>query len=147
MLSALVSALRRAVHAIVSSNTPAQLAAGFTLGMMIGLMPKGNLIALSLFVLVFSLRCGKGISLLAALLFTCLSPLVDPLAHQVGLFVLSAPAMQANYASMFTLPLGPWWGFHNTVVTGSLLIGLALAFPTQWFATRCFAMLPQGANP
>jgi uncharacterized protein (TIGR03546 family) len=143
MLSGFVSPFRRTLHALVASNAPSQLAAGFTLGMVIGLVPKGNLIALSLFVLVFSLRCNKGLSLLAAVLFTFASPWTDPLAHKIGLAVLSMPSMQGNYASMFTLPLGPWWGFHNTVVTGSLLIGLYAAYPVYWLMTVLFSRLPR----
>jgi uncharacterized protein (TIGR03546 family) len=138
MLSALVAPVRRAVHALVGSHSPAELAAGFTLGMMIGFMPKTNLIALSLCVLIFSLRCNKGIVLASAVLFTCLAPWTDPFAHKLGLAALRMPALQANYASVFSLPLGPWFGFHNTVVAGSLLMGLYLAYPVFWLSkTTC----------
>ena len=147
MLSTLVSPFRILIHALVASNTSAQLAAGFTLGMMIGFVPKGNLIALSLFVLVFSLRCNKGFALIAAVLFTCVGTWTDPFAHKVGLMVLSMPSMQANYASMFTLPLGPWWGFHNTVVVGSLLMSLYLAYPVYWLVSRTFVLLPRERTP
>jgi uncharacterized protein (TIGR03546 family) len=147
MLSTLVSPIRICVRALVASNTPAQIAAGFTLGMMIGFVPKSNLIALSLFVLVFSIRCNKGFALLAAVLFTCVATWTDPFAHKVGLMALSMPSMQANYASMFTLPLGPWWGFHNTVVVGSLLLGLYLAYPVYWLVSRSFGFLPRETTP
>ena len=147
MLTTLVSPFRSFVRALVASNSPEQLAAGFTLGMMIGFVPKANLIALSLFVLVFSIRCNKGVALLAALLFTCVATWTDPFAHKLGNLVLTMPSMQAKYASMFTLPLGPWWGFHNTVVMGALLLGLYLAYPVYWFVSRTFALLPRETTP
>jgi multisubunit Na+/H+ antiporter MnhE subunit len=34
--------------------------------------------------------------------------------------------------------LGPWLGFNNTIVTGSLLLGLYLAYPVYWLTRRLF---------
>jgi uncharacterized protein (TIGR03546 family) len=143
MFSTLVSPLRAFVRALVASNSPEQLAVGFTLGMMVGFVPKANLIALSLFVLVFSIRCNKGFALVAAVLFTCVATWTDPFTHKLGMMVLSMPSMQVNYASMFALPLGPWWGFHNTVVVGSLLLGLYIAYPVYSLVSRTLALLPR----
>jgi uncharacterized protein (TIGR03546 family) len=132
MLSAVVGPFRRVAKLLMATHSPGQLAAGFTLGMIIGVMPKTNLIALSLCVAMFSLRCNKGLGLMSALAFSCIAGWSDPFAHKLGLTVLSAPSLQANYASVYMLPLGPWWGFHNTVVCGSLLMGLYAAYPVHW---------------
>src|SRR5438105_1360138 len=127
MLSATIVGMRRVARALMASNAPGQLAAGFTIGIMIGLVPKGNLIALSLCVLLFSIRCNKGIGLLAAIGFSFVTPLTDPFAHRLGMAALELRPLQAAYASLFNLPLGPWLGFNNTVVAGSLLLGVYLA--------------------
>jgi len=145
MFSALVAPIRQVVHALVAANSPSQLAAGFALGMIIGFLPKGNLIALSLCVLLFSLRCNKGLALVAAVLFSCVATWIDPFAHKVGLAVLSMPSMQANYALAFALPLGPWLGFHNTVVTGSLMMGLYAAYPVFWLTKTFCAVIQRRA--
>jgi len=144
MLSAIVAPVRKILQALVASNSPSQLAAGFTLGMIIGIMPKGNLIALSLFVLIFSLRCNKGLSLVAAVLFSCVTMWSDPFAHKLGLVLLSEPSMQANYASVFALPLGPWFGFHNTAVMGSLAMGLYAAYPVHWVVRTICGAIQRG---
>lgn len=147
MFSAIVAPFRRIAQALMASNSPSELAAGVTLGMVIGLVPKSNLIALSLCVLLFSLRCNKGLALLAAFAFTCLAPWIDPFAHRLGQMVLTAPSLQANYASVFSLPLGPWIGFHNTVVAGSLLIGMYAAYPVHWLVqTVCAAIYRRAAT-
>ena len=124
---------------LLASNAPSQLAAGFTLGMVIGLVPKGNLIALSLCVLLFSIRCNKGLGFLAAVAFSFVGPLTDPFAHRLGLAALGLRPLQATYASIFNLPFGPWLGFNNTVVVGSLLIGIYLAYPVYWTTKQLFA--------
>jgi uncharacterized protein (TIGR03546 family) len=132
MLSFIVRPLRTAISALLAGDSPRQLAAGFAIGMVLGLVPKGNLIALSLCVLVFSLRVNTSLALLAAVAFSWAGALLDPFANKLGLQVLGIDSMQATYASVFNLPLGPWLGFNNTVVTGSLLIGLYFAYPVYW---------------
>ena len=132
MFSAVVAPIRRITHGLLACHSSGQLAAGFALGMIIGLMPKGNLIALSLCVLLFSLRCNKGLAILAAVLFSFVGTWTDPFAHKLGLAALSLQPLQATYASVFSFPLGAWLGFNNTVVTGSLLMGLYLAYPVYW---------------
>jgi uncharacterized protein (TIGR03546 family) len=123
---------------LLASTAPEQLALGFTIGMVIGLVPKGNLIALSLCVALFSIRCNKGLGLAAAVAFSFVGPWTDPFAHRIGLTVLSLESLQATYASVFKMPLGPWLGFNNTVVTGSLLMGLYVAYPVYWFTRLMF---------
>lgn len=132
MLSYVIRPLRATLHALVASDSPRQLAAGFALGMVLGLLPKGNLIALSVCVMLFSLRVNKPLALMAALLFTCLSPLADSFTGQLGNEVLHVGVLQAGFASVYKLPLGPWLGLHNTVVMGSLLVGLYLVYPVYW---------------
>ncbi|HVT29427.1 MAG TPA: TIGR03546 family protein [Lacipirellulaceae bacterium] len=138
MLSDVIAILRKIASALVASNAPGQLAAGFTIGMMIGLLPKGNLIALSLCVVLFSIRCNKGLGFVAAIAFSFAGPWTNLFAHRLGLAVLSLKPLQATYASVFNLPFGPWLGFNNTVVIGSLLIGAYAAYPVYWISKQIF---------
>jgi uncharacterized protein (TIGR03546 family) len=135
MVAKTVAPLRRVVRALAELDAPPELAAGMTIGMIIGLVPKGNLIALSLCVLLFSLRVNKGLAITTAALFSCVNGVIDPFLHKVGLAVLSMHPLQASYACLFNMPLGPWIGFHNTVTSGALLVGLYVAYPF-YFLTR-----------
>jgi uncharacterized protein (TIGR03546 family) len=132
MMSYILRPLRQTISALLAGDSPRQLAAGFAIGMVLGLVPKGNLIALSLCVLVFSLRVNTSLALVAAVAFSWAGAVLDPFADKLGLQVLSIASMQATYASIFNMPLGPWLGLNNTVVIGSLLIGLYLAYPVYW---------------
>jgi uncharacterized protein (TIGR03546 family) len=132
MLSPCFAFLQRAVHRLIAGDSPHRLAAGFTLGMMLGLVPKANLIAGALCVVLFWLRVNKGLAVAAALAFSLVSTWADPFTHKVGAMVLAIDSLQPLYAWLYSLPLGPWLGFHNTVVTGSLLVGAYLAYPTYW---------------
>jgi uncharacterized protein (TIGR03546 family) len=139
MFSHTIAMLRRIAGALLVSNAPGQLAAGFTIGMVIGLVPKGNLIALSLCVVLFSMRCNRAAGLIAAVLFSFVGPWTDPFAHRLGLVVLDLKPLQATYASIFSLPFGPWLGFNNTVVTGSLLMAVYIAYPVYWILRQIFS--------
>ena len=138
MLSDAVAVLRKFCRLLLTSAAPEQLAAGFTIGMLIGLVPKGNLVALSLCVLLFSMRCNKGLGLAAAAAFSFAGPWTDSFAHRLGFAALSLDPLQSTYASIFSLPIGPWLGFNNTVVAGSLLIGLYAAYPVFWITRQLF---------
>lgn len=129
MLTSVMRPLRRVVQALIAHDAPNQIAAGFALGMMLGFMPKGNLIALSLLVLLFSLRVNKSAGLAAAFLFSFTGPLIDQFGNKLGLYVLTADRMQGTYASIFNMPLGPWLEIDNTAVIGSLLLGLYAFYP------------------
>lgn len=138
MLSELIVPLRNVVRWLMARHSPPELAAGFTIGMIVGLVPKGNLIALSLCVLLFSMRVNKGLGVVAALFISCLATNADSFAHRLGSIVLGFEPMQAVYAQLYSLPLGPWLGFNNTVNTGMLLLGLYIAYPA-FFLTRVLA--------
>lgn len=49
--------------ALVTDNTPSQLALGFALGVVIGLVPKGNLLAISLMVVLSAIRVNLGMGM------------------------------------------------------------------------------------
>jgi uncharacterized protein (TIGR03546 family) len=138
MLARVLQPVRRIFQALLAHDASNQLAAGFALGMVLGLMPKGNLIAVSLFVLLFSLRVNTGLGLVAALAFSWCGPVLDPMADKIGAYVLSTPSMQGTYASLFQMPLGPWFELNNTVVVGSLVIGLWATYPVYWFSYIAF---------
>jgi uncharacterized protein (TIGR03546 family) len=130
--------VRRVVQALLAHDASNQLAAGFALGMVLGLVPKGNLIAVSLFVLLFSLRVNTGIGLIAALAFSWCGSVLDPVADKLGAYMLANGSLQTTYASLFQLPFGPWFEFNNTVVVGSLAIGLWAMYPTYWLSYQTF---------
>jgi uncharacterized protein (TIGR03546 family) len=132
------SIMRRTIQRLMGGSTPRQVAAGFTLGMILGLVPKGNLIAVSLCAMLFMLRVNKGLAIVAALAFSLVSPWADSFTHKLGQIVLGVDWLQPAYAWLYSLPLGPWLGFHNTVVTGSLVVGLYLAYPAYWFISDAY---------
>lgn len=76
--------------ALVVDATPRQMAFGFALGVLVGLVPKGNLLAVSLMMLMCSLRVNLGVGLATVFATTWAGVLLDPITHRIGEFLLKS---------------------------------------------------------
>src|SRR5262245_35280770 len=130
--------LRFIAQALVLETTPRQLAWGFALGMMIGLIPKGNLIAVALMTLFCALRINVAAGTAAIFVFSWVGMLLDPVSHRLGHYLLTLAPLQSHWTSLYNLNLVPWTAFNNTVVLGNTLIGLALLLPVYVLMRRLF---------
>lgn len=110
-------------------DTSRQLAAGVAIGMVIGLVPKDSLfcyvLGLLMLISTANLLCGT-ISIFA---FSWIGFLFDSVFHKVGAMVLTYQPLEATWGRLFQLPIVPWTRFDNTVVTGSLVVGLIATIP------------------
>lgn len=125
----LFSPLRATLGVLLANDSSRQIAAGVAIGFVLGFVPKMTLLALVLGVLLCALRVNKAAGLLTAAAVGSLAPLADAFTHKLGLKVLTLPSLQPTYAWLYDAPLGPWWGLQNTVVCGSLLVGLYVSYP------------------
>ena len=140
MLSLWLRPLRFFARALVDQDTPRQLALGFALGMICGLVPKGNLIAVVLMIIICGSKVNLGTAMLAAFLFSWVGVLTDPLAHDMGLWLLTQDSLQSFWTSLYNMPIVPWTKFNNTIVLGSLMLGLFLFVPVYGLARSRFAV-------
>lgn len=136
----LISPVRYFINTIRGERTRRQLAMGFALGLVIGLLPKGNLTAVAVTSVLFASRVNIGMGLLTATLVSLISPSLDPLFDTVGRGILMHDAWQDTFARWYQLPLVPWLGLHNTVVLGSLIFGSVIFLPAYFASQPLFAM-------
>ena len=126
-----------------------QIALAIALGIAIGILPKGNLIAVLFVVLLFTLRTNLAAGLLSAAICSWIGVGLDPISHRVGEAVLTFGPLQGLFAGLYRLPYAPWLSFNNTVVMGGLLIGLLQMPLTYFWCRRMFAdrQTPQPERP
>lgn len=129
MLNLFLRPVRMLAQALIGNDTPRQTAWGFSLGMIVGLLPKGNLLAIAIAMTLCSLRVNRAAGFLAIALFSYVGAFLDPQAHRLGSAILTSPTMQPWFAWIYEQPLGPFSGLNNTVVLGQFLIGLYLFYP------------------
>lgn len=122
----LIGAVRRA---IAGRKYPHQLAWAVAFGVLLGVVPHGNLLAIGLLILVLSIKLNHAMAGLVAIGTTFAAVRLDPYSHQLGDMVLSEPRVANFAANAWQLPLVPWTDLNNTIVVGSLLIGVAALLP------------------
>ena len=119
-------------------DTSRQLAAGVAIGMIAGLIPKDSLLCYGVGVLMIistaNLLCGT----LSIFAFSWIGFMLDAVFHRVGALVLTYQPLEATWARLYQMPVVPWTRFDNTVVMGSLVVGLILAIPVYMISRRIF---------
>ena len=136
----LIQQLLYARRAVQAESATWQIALGCTLGMVLGIIPKGNLIAISLTVIVLAIRLNLGAAMLSTLLFSLVGRWLDPITHPIGVYLLSADSLQTTWKRLYDLPMAPWTSFNNSVVLGSVVLGILVSIPfyllTHWATER-----------
>ena len=127
--------------AIAGRRYPHQLAWAVAFGLLLGVIPHGNLLAVGVLLVVLSLKINHAMAGLTAVVTTFLAVYLDPFSHQVGDFVLTHPGFRETATAACKLPLVPWTDLNNTVVMGSFLIGLTALVPTFAVTYPIFRML------
>ena len=87
--------LRLLLQAFVMESTPRQMSLGLAFGVLVGLVPKGNLLAIVLGTLLASTRVNLAIATLAIVLCTFAATVCDSLFDQIGGFILAHHAIYA----------------------------------------------------
>lgn len=129
--------VRNVLLALTGQTKPTELAGAVALGMMIAIIPKGNLIAQSLILLAFLLGINTALALAVAALFLLATPLTDRLADPIGYALLvKAEALRPAWTWLYNRPLLPWTAFNNTVVLGSTVLALLLYMPVYLAAKK-----------
>jgi|Deesub1362B_J571_1020462.scaffolds.fasta_scaffold03125_6 uncharacterized protein (TIGR03546 family) len=129
--------LARLIKVLRAGPSPAQIAGGFVLGMLLGFLPFPNLYAFGILLLVLLLDVNLSAVILGWTFFGLLSYLLDPLFHRIGLFFLvDVRFLKGFWTWLYNLPLMPLTRFNNTVVLGSLVCGLVFLGPVYFLARK-----------
>jgi TIGR03546 family protein len=113
----------------LKETKPHHIALGVAMGVMIGLMPKANLIALMLIMALFFFRCNLGFGILAAALVSLAMPKLDVATHQLGNWLLANESLVGFIGTLFQYPFFAWSAVNNTVVFGSFVMGVIAFVP------------------
>jgi len=130
--------LRFLVRAFRSNDSPRQLAGGLAIGTLVGLLPKDNLTAMLLSLLLVVTRVNPACGAVAVLVFSGVGVFVDPVCERIGWFLLTHPALQIFWESLADFPVIPWTAFNNTVALGSFVVGMWLLLPIYFLSKPLF---------
>ncbi|QEN09010.1 TIGR03546 family protein [Oceanispirochaeta crateris] len=125
----MISFIAKILVSLNSNSRPGELSSGIAFGFTLALIPGGNLLWVAVFAIAFLIKHHLGAMLLSILLFKPLAPLLDPLLHMTGEFILTLPSLRGLFTTLYNLPLLPWFRINNTVVLGALVWSLILWLP------------------
>ncbi len=131
--------IRNIIVALTGRAAPPQLAAAVAMGMFLALLPKGNLTANFMIVLIFLMNVNVPLAAVSTAVFMLLTPLTDRLADPIGYGLLTADGLRPLWTWLYNRPALPWTAFNNTLVMGNLILGLVLYVPAYHLAKRGLA--------
>jgi uncharacterized protein (TIGR03546 family) len=117
------------IGSLNANRKPFEVAGGMAFGLLLAMLPAGNLLWIALFILTLFLKINLAIMLLFLALFSLVIPLADPLFHRLGIAVLTHPGLYDFFARLYNVALVPFTRFNDSVVMGSLISGVVLFVP------------------
>ncbi len=136
----MIKYLVKMLQALSSNTSPAQIAHAVSCGLMLGFIPKDNILWYVLFVFILFLRIQRGTFGLFILIGALLAPLADPIFNDIGYWILSQDSLTPVFQSLLDIPFVAFTKINNTVVLGSLVGGLAVYIPV-WLVSRFFIFI------
>jgi uncharacterized protein (TIGR03546 family) len=129
--------LGKLIKILRSGEDPRQIAGGFMLGMMIGLITFKSLVAAPLLLILILINVNLASAAVGFILFRLITYFADPLLHSLGYTVLvDISGLHGFWSRLASLRIVPYTRFNNTLVMGSLIVAVVLAIPLFWAIKR-----------
>lgn len=136
------------LFAALNANTnPGEIAHAMACGLLLGFMPKNNLLWYLVLVFVLFVRINKPAYVLSLLVGASFAPLLDNMFDAIGYAVLTIPSLSACYGNLLDVPFVAFTKFNNTVVMGAFVFGIVLYGPVYWIARALIAMWRKNVVP
>jgi uncharacterized protein (TIGR03546 family) len=125
----MVKPIAKLIVALNGNLKKGQIAAGFSWGVLLGLVPAGNVFWILLFVVSFFFKHHHASKALVLAIIKLLMAFIAPLIDILGWEILHIEALQPLFTALYNMPFVPLTRFNNTLVAGGLAGGLALWLP------------------
>ena len=130
----------KALKALNSDYSPAQIGLAVCLGMIIGLTPLGSVHNAIFFFFVLMVRVNLGIFLLSLGLFSGVAYLVDPITESFGFWLLHLNAFERLWVYLYQSSVWRLLEYNNSLVIGSFLAAI-LMVPLLYIGTKSLVVL------
>jgi len=131
----------RIIRAIRSQASPSQIASGFILGMLLGLLSFRSLFSVVIIILIIILNVNIAMAVVGYGLFRLVAWGVDPWLHSLGYWLLvDMQGLQGVWTNLYNIPVFPLTRFNNTLLLGSLVVSIVLIAP-MYILVKKFVIL------
>lgn len=125
----MIKTIAKVIKIVNSETDPAQISLALSFSMIAGLTPLMSLHNLLVLLLVLLLKVNISTFILGTAVFSGIAYLLDPLFHRIGLAVLTLPALENFWTTLYNTTLFRLERFNNTILMGSLLVAIILFVP------------------
>ena len=144
MLELIWAGIGGIIGLFLKETKPRHIALAVAIGVMLGLIPKANLIAVVLVLALFLTRCNLGVGILTAALVSLAMPRLDTMANSLGTRLLAEKSVIDLEATLIQYPLFAWTSLNNTLVLGSFVSGVIAFLPVYLVVSAaCWMILPR----
>ena len=121
--------IAKLIIALNGNLKKSQIAAGFSWGLLLGLIPLGSIFWIVLFLVSFFFKHHHASKLIVLAILKLASAAVAPLMDTVGWEILHIETLQGFFTTLYNMPFVPFTKFNNTLVAGGLTSGIVLWLP------------------
>lgn len=139
-MNAMFGKIAQFLKGLNANSNPSEIAHAVAAGVLLGFVPKNNLLWYFLFFLLCFFRINKGAYFVTIALVSLFMPFADPLFDEIGYKFLMIPSLAPKFSAWLEIPFVAFTKFNNTIVAGSLLCGFALYIPI-FILARLFVRL------
>ncbi|MDR1566735.1 MAG: TIGR03546 family protein [Treponema sp.] len=125
----MIKPIAKLIAALNGNLKKGQIAAGFSWGFLLGLVPAGNVFWILLFAISFFFKHHHASKVLVLAVIKIMINTINPLLDTLGWEFLHIEALQPLFTTLYNTPFVPFTKFNNTLVTGGLLSGIGLFLP------------------
>lgn len=115
---------------ILNSNSkPGEIANAVCLGILLGFVPKNNVLWYILFIFFSFVRINKTAYFFVTLAMSFLAPALDGFFDNFGYAILTNEKFTPLFATLIDIPFVGFTKFNNTIVCGSVVFSLLIYIP------------------
>ena len=130
MISRISRNSKRIVAILSQYRSPAQIAWAIAIGIVLGLIPKDNLVVIALVTMIACLRINQLVACSTAIALSFASVWFTPITAAVGSTLLEQPMIARAIGSLYQYPVLPWACLENILVLGGIGVGTLTFLPS-----------------
>jgi uncharacterized protein (TIGR03546 family) len=126
----MIQIIVKLIVALNGNEKASQIAAGFSWGLLLALVPAKNLLWVALFLISFVLKHHHGTKFFVLAVVKLLLPMVIMPIDSLGWWILNFEALRPIFITLSNTPFVPFTNFNNTLVMGGFCSGIVLFIPS-----------------
>ncbi len=143
----MLSAIAKLIKSLGANTNPGEIAHAMACGMILGLMPKNNLMWYLVMVFILFVRINKPMYVIMMLAGSVIAPACDGFFDTIGYSFLTIPQFSGFFGTLLDIPFVAFSKFNNSVVMGAFLCGLALYIPLYVLSRGLVALFRKTVVP